>query len=371
MSNHFRRILICIFFAPIIVLGGILVFQQIVSVSLKDYIFWGWLIIELCSFIYAYVLDRYFGDPNDCHPIVAFGSIIAWGEKRLNQGRYRKGAGTLYNGFLVSTVFAIFTLIGSFWRDSIQIFTEDPIIFIVLVALAICFNVGWAFFMLSGTTLIREVEDVFKALKESLSKGRTQVARIVGRDTAALSDQEVRTAALETLSENLSDGVVAPMFWWAVLGLPGMVTYKMINTQDSMVGYNNNRYREYGWFSAKIDDVVNFIPARLTALLMIISVGRWDLLKFVARNGRRHASPNSGYPEAALAGVLDCRFGGSHDYFGQMVYKPFIGEHHRPIVDDDVTIAVRINRRTEVLMLVIAVTIRVVIFCAFFLSLKS
>ena len=215
---------------------------------------------------------------------------------------------------------------------------------------------GWVFdsilvfFCLAGTTLIREVREVFLAVDRSLEEGRQQVARIVGRDTTELSAQEVRTAALETLAENLSDGVIAPLFWFAILGVPGMLTYKMINTLDSMIGYKTERYRDFGCWAAHIDDVANYIPARLTALLMAIASPRKGLLRFIWRNGRRHASPNSGYPEAALAGILNCRFGGPHYYFGQLFPKPYIGENERELTTTDMKRAVRINRIAEVLM---------------------
>ena len=186
---------------------------------------------------------------------------------------------------------------------------------------------------------------VFEAVDRSLEEGRKQVTRIVGRDTAALSAQEVRTAALETLSENLSDGVVAPMFWYMWLGLPGMMAYKMINTLDSMIGYKTARYFLFGRIAAKIDDVANYIPARLTAWLMILVSGKLHLFSFVRRYGRQHASPNSGYPEAALAGILNCRFGGTHDYFGESISKPYIGHNERELATADMQIAIRINRR--------------------------
>lgn len=159
-------------------------------------------------------------------------------------------------------------------------------------------------------------------------------------------------AALETLAENLSDGVIAPLFWYLLLGVPGMLTYKMINTLDSMVGYRNERYLQFGRWAARIDDIANYVPARLTAALMILSTGRLSLLKFVKRFGNQHASPNSGYPEAALAGILNCRFGGPHHYFGEMVYKPFIGNNERPVHSSDMRIAVRVNRVAEGIMVI-------------------
>ena len=139
----------------------------------------------------------------------------------------------------------------------------------------------------------------------------------------------MRTAALETLAENLSDGVIAPLFWYLLLGVPGMLAYKMVNTLDSMIGYRNERYLQFGCVAAHIDDMANYIPARLTAFLMVLCAGRPGLLRFVGKYGNRHASPNSGYPESALAGILNCRFGGPHVYFGEIVYKPFIGDKDR------------------------------------------
>lgn len=173
--------------------------------------------------------------------------------------------------------------------------------------LGIALSAVLVFYCLAGTTLIREVKQVFLAADRSLEEGRKQVSRIVGRDTSELTDQEVRIAALETLAENLSDGVIAPLFWYLLLGVPGMLAYKMVNTLDSMVGYKNERYLQFGCAAAHIDDMANYIPARLTALLMVLSVGRPGLLRFVGKYGNRHASPNSGYPESALAGILNCR----------------------------------------------------------------
>ena len=224
------------------------------------------------------------------------------------------------------------------------------------------------FYCLAGTTLIREVRQVFLAVDRSLEEGRRQVARIVGRDTSALSAQEARTAALETLAENLSDGVIAPLFWYMLLGVPGMMAYKMVNTLDSMIGYKTDRYRDFGCWAAHIDDIANYIPARLTALLMIL--GHWLLtigqkptaksqkpIAFVRQYGPCHASPNSGYPEAALAGILNCRFGGPHYYFGQLFDKPYIGTNDRPLTTDDMKTAVRVNRTAEVLMVLFTLAV--------------
>ena len=294
--------------------------------------------IVILPLLVGWFLDLIFGDPSKLpHPIVWFGKMIAFFEHRLNKGSHRKLKGALVAIGLISFVF----IATSFLISSLSFLI--PHSSFLISALLI-------FYCLAGTTLIREVREVFLAVDRSLEEGRQQVARIVGRDTSALSAQEVRTAALETLAENLSDGVIAPLFWFAILGVPGMLTYKMINTLDSMIGYKTERYRDFGCWAAHIDDVANYIPARLTALLMAIASPQKGLLRFIWRNGRRHASPNSGYPEAALAGILNCRFGGPHYYFGQLFPKPYIGENERELTTADMKRAVRINRITEVLM---------------------
>ena len=290
------------------------------------------------SLLAGWLLDLVLGDPQRLpHPVVGFGKMIAFGEHRLNHGQHRKLKGALMAIILIIVVF----LCGWLIRRLLSLAS---------VYLAVGFDIIVVFYCLAGTTLIREVRAVFIALDRSLEDGRRQVARIVGRDTSELSAQEVRAAALETLAENLSDGVTAPLFWLAIGGTPGMLAYKMVNTLDSMIGYRTERYKDFGCWAARIDDVANNIPARLTALLMVIASGRIRLLSFVARYGRNHASPNSGYPEAALAGILDCRFGGPHYYFGELFDKPYIGEHERQFTTADMEKAVRINRFAEVMM---------------------
>jgi adenosylcobinamide-phosphate synthase len=165
---------------------------------------------------------------------------------------------------------------------------------------------------------------------------------------------------LETLAENLSDGVIAPLFWYMLGGVPGMLAYKMVNTLDSMIGYKTERYKDFGCWAAHIDDVANYLPARLTAMLMVLAAGRPSLMHFVWKNGRNHASPNSGYPEAALAGILNCRFGGPHYYFGQLFDKPYIGEYDRLLTTDDMKKAVRVNRTAEIWMVLLVAAFLVI-----------
>lgn len=323
--------------------------------------------INAITFLIGWLLDLIFGDPARLpHPIVWFGKMISTYEHSLNKGNHRKLKGALMAIGLILFVFAIAWML----RKVLGIFalfifdgTHEQVYQIPV--LLYLFDILAIFYCLAGTTLIREVRAVFLALDRSLEEGRQQVARIVGRDTSDLSAQEVRTAALETLAENLSDGVIAPLFWFAILGTPGMLAYKMVNTLDSMIGYKTERYRDFGCWAAHIDDIANYIPARLTALLMIIAGvfvsppklggvrGGLNRLKFVRKYGRCHASPNSGYPEAALAGILNCRFGGPHFYFGQLFDKPYIGENDRPLTTDDMKKAVRVNRTAEVMMVIL------------------
>ena len=314
------------------------------------------------SLLIGWVLDLIFGDPARLpHPIVWFGKVISAFEHSLNKGSHRKLKGALTAIGLILFVFVFVwmlrKLLGIF---ALFIFDGTHEQVYPIPVLLYLFDILTIFYCLAGTTLIREVRAVFLALDRSLDEGRQQVARIVGRDTSELSAQEVRTAALETLAENLSDGVIAPLFWFAILGTPGMLAYKMVNTLDSMIGYKTERYRDFGCWAAHIDDIANYIPARLTALLMILSSGSRStssLFTFVRVNGRNHASPNSGYPEAALAGILDCRFGGPHYYFGQLFDKPYIGTNDRPLTTADMKTAVRINRTAEILMVLLTAAI--------------
>ena len=304
----------------------------------------------------GWFLDLLLGDPQWMpHPVVWFGKMISFGEKHLNKGKQRKLKGALLSLFFVTFVFVVTWAL--LYMASLLAGNFDFSLFTLHFSLSTLLSSLIIFYCLAGTTLIREVRQTFLAVDRSLDEGRKQVARIVGRDTSQLSAQEIRTAALETLAENLSDGVIAPLFWLAIGGVPGMLAYKMVNTLDSMIGYKTDRYKDFGCFAAHLDDVANYFPARLTAFLMVLASGRFTLLKFVAKYGPRHASPNSGYPEAALAGILGCRFGGPHTYFGQLFDKPYIGDHDRPLTTDDMHIAIRINRTSECIAILLLILI--------------
>ena len=316
------------------------------------------------ALLLGWLLDLALGDPARLpHPVVWFGRWIAFWERKLNRGSRRKAKGAM---LAVASIALTFSLATALLRPAYPCHIGTAVQALLI------------FYCLAGTTLRREVTMVFEAVDRSLEDGRRQVARIVGRDTGSLSANEIRTAALETLAENLSDGVIAPLFWLCLLGVPGILAYKMVNTLDSMIGYRSARYKDFGCWAAHIDDLANYLPARLTALAMVL-VG-WvyarltphsghltprsaqlmprptltALIRFVTTYGSRHASPNSGWPEAALAGILGCRFGGAHDYFGERVDKPYIGDTPRALTAADLHTALAISFATECLFVALA-----------------
>lgn len=289
----------------------------------------------------GYIADLLLGDPRSWpHPIKAFGYIIRKGVSWLNTGRGRLVKGLVLTLVLCAGTYAFFFfglgLLKRLWMPAYYIVSS------------IC-----VFFALAGKSLLQEGQEVFDTLNgKGLEAGRHRLAWIVGRDTQALSAQQIRIAVLESMSENLSDGVIAPLLFYAAGGVPAMMLYKMINTLDSMIGYRREPYRLFGRFAARLDDIANFIPARITALLMVLVTGSRRGLIFIFRYGGAHASPNSGYPEAALAGILDCRFGGPNTYKGVLVVKPYIGEKDREIMHSEFTYVKYINHAVTVVTVV-------------------
>lgn len=271
----------------------------------------------------GFALDTIWGDPLWLpHPIRLFGQAISFFTRKLNSGKYRKVKGALMSGLLIFGTFLVTWLLLKAARDI-------EFLFVALASLGV-------FYGLANRSLISEANKVIAALEEhGIEAGRRQLSYIVGRDTKDLDEQQIRTAVLETLAENLSDGVIAPLFYYALGGVPAMMAYKMTNTLDSMIGYKSERFRQFGWFAARFDDLLNFIPARITALLMVLLSLSWRGMVFVFRYGNRHSSPNSGYPEAALAGILNCRFGGPNVYHGLLVEKPYIGKTARSFTNTD------------------------------------
>lgn len=309
--------------------------------------------------IVGFVLDCLIGDPHRMpHPIKLFGSLIAFGENRLNRSERQSQSQSLFEEAL--PVNSLFTAnLKSLNRFAKLKGALLAILLIIATFLFFLFLQKWisdykylyiivssifVFYGLANRSLIQEALKVIQQLnKEGIEAGRQQLSMIVGRDTSKLNAHQVRTAVLETLAENLSDGIVAPLFYYAIGGIPAMLAYKMANTLDSMIGYKDKRYKDFGCFAAKLDDVLNFIPARLTAFLMVLITFSFRGARFIFTYGRKHSSPNAGYPEAALAGILNCRLGGSNVYHGILVEKPFIGINSREVTSGDVVKASVIN----------------------------
>jgi adenosylcobinamide-phosphate synthase len=289
----------------------------------------------------GYALDLALGDPPWLpHPVVGLGRVIVAGERRWNQGRApaRLVKGTMLS---VGVVAATWAATAGLLAGASRI---HPWAGVALAAAGV-------FVGLANRTLVDEGRAVFHALDESLESGRRRLTRIVGRDTARLDAAQVRTAVCETMSENLSDGVVAPLFYYALGGVPAMMAYKAVNTLDSMIGHRDARYEWFGKAAARLDDGANFVPARLTALLMVVLSASGRGWRFVRRFAGAHTSPNAGYPEAALAGILDVRFGGPHTYDGERIDKPWIGENDRVIQSGEIERVATLNH------LVCAVTV--------------
>lgn len=294
----------------------------------------------------GYIADLLLGDPRSWpHPVKGYGQLIRYGTQWLNKGHARFRKGLLLTIVLCAGVFGFFYFAQ-------QGLAHWPVAYYI-------FSTVFVFFALANKSLLQEGREVFDVLQnKGLEAGRARLSWIVGRDTSQLSAGQVRIAVLESMSENLSDGVVAPLCFYAVLGLPGMMLYKMINTLDSMIGYKNGPYLYFGRFAARLDDVANYIPARLTALLMILLYGSSRAWHFMLKYGPAHTSPNAGYPEAALAGILDCRFGGPNTYNGKLVRKPYIGENERLIEHGEFRKVVFLNHAVTFVMVISIIAIK-------------
>ncbi|HSV28818.1 MAG TPA: adenosylcobinamide-phosphate synthase CbiB [Candidatus Omnitrophota bacterium] len=255
------------------------------------------------------------------HPVVVMGRAIAAFDKRLNRPERseseRKGRGVVLVAIMVTGAAAVGGLVTFVARTLPHAWIAEVFVAATLIA---------------QRGLFEHVNDVARALEsKGLEAGRYAVSRIVGRDPQALDEHGVARAGIESLAENFSDAVVAPIFWYVLLGLPGLMIYKAVNTLDSMVGYRNDKYRAFGWASARLDDWLNLIPARLAGLVIalaaLFSAGArpWAALRTMVTDARHHKSPNSGWPEAAMAGALGLALGGPRKYPGLTVDEKWIG----------------------------------------------
>lgn len=298
------------------------------------------------ALLIGYVLDLIIGDPHSLpHPIRVIGRLISYIEKKTY--RDTKRAGLVLVCCVMCAVCGVVALI------TFATYKFNPYVGMAIESVL-------SFYCLATKSLKVESKKVVTALnKDGLESARKNLSMIVGRDTDNLSVNEVIRATVETVAENTSDGVIAPLLWLTLLGPVGGYLYKAVNTMDSMVGYKNDRYENYGYCAAKLDDLFNYIPSRVTALLIVLSAFTLGLFskeysgkgafKIWARDKRNHKSPNSAQSESAYAGALSIRLAGGAYYFGKWVEKPFIGDDIRDIEVEDVARSHRILFLTSIM----------------------
>lgn len=295
----------------------------------------------------ALVLDAVFGEPAALwsripHPAVLMGRLIGWADRHLNRGPASKARGIVLIAVLGLAALAL----G-------QAVAELPMVWI--------FETIFAAILLAQRSLAQHVAAVAVGLRRSLPEGRAAVALIVSRDTAHMDEAAVARSAIESAAENLSDGVVAPAFWFLFLGLPGLLLYKITNTADSMIGYRTPRHAEFGWAAAKLDDVLNWVPARLTALLIALTHGGARDWPAIAADARLHRSPNAGWPEAAMARAIGTALAGPRSYDGEMRSFPWVyGAGTRQPGAPEIDRAVAVLWRVWRLMLAMVVVLSLV-----------
>lgn len=302
----------------------------------------------------AYLLDLVLGDPRWLpHPVRWMGRYIAAFEGVVRPYLYTPFL-ERFGGFLLLLTLTLMAF--SIPLIFIRALPSGPISLTITILLA--------YTTIAVRSLHREAMGVVEALRSSESKARERLSMIVGRDTASLDRDGILRATIETVAENTSDGIVAPLFYLLLGGVPLAMVYKAVNTLDSMVGYRDDRYRHFGWAPARADDLLNYIPARITASLMLLSSLLLGLdwrngLRVLRRDGRNHPSPNAGLPEAVAAGVLRVRLGGGAYYRGIYHRRPSIGEGIEPLGEGKVVDAVKVMHLTAFLMVLIAVVIEV------------
>ena len=304
---------------------------------------------HILALVIGFVLDLLFGDPTWIyHPVCIIGKYISFAEKKLRArgGDLRRSAVILTASTVLLTMVVAALIL---WAASLL--GRVPL----LIVMALLDWMG-----IAVTCMAKEARGVEKALESGVETGRKQVARIVGRDTQTLSEEEIIKATVETVAENTTDGVVSPLLYAAIGGSILLWGFKAANTLDSMVGYLDAHYRDIGWSSAKLDDFFNYIPARMTALLMCVSAAFCGMdsknaLRIVLRDHKNHKSPNCAWSEAAAAGALHVQLGGTHDYFGKPIEKPTIGDDDRTICREDIRKTNRLLYGASVLMMALIV----------------
>ena len=300
----------------------------------------------------AFLLDTLIGDPRSkLHPVVLMGNLISLLEKILLRAEDRAAVKIIKGGVLVVIVLAVNFVIGAaieFEAASLGLMTAE--VFINALVLS---------FMISPRSLAeagREIHDLL--MLGNIVEARRKVGWIVGRDTDRLNEPEIVRATVETIAENTVDGIISPLFWFLIGGLPCAIAYRAANTMDSMIGYKNDKYLHFGRIAARLDDVLNYIPARLTAILfitaaLILHLDYRNAINMIRRDAKKHPSPNGGYAEAAVAGALDIRLGGFNSYFGRQTFRAYMGEAIEVLASNHIMLAIRMMYTATILFLTI------------------
>ncbi len=292
--------------------------------------------------VLALLLDAALGEPQWLwsripHPAVLMGRVVGWLDRYLNNGPAQRLKGA----------FSVLLLSGTALLLGYLLSLLGP--FVEMICAAI---------LLAQRSLVQHVRTVSVDLRHSLTEARRSVSMIVSRDCREMTESQIARSAIESASENLSDGVVAPAFWFLIAGLPGIFLYKIINTADSMIGYQNEWYGEFGWAAARLDDVLNLIPARLTGSLIAATTGKAGSWGDISTDARQHRSPNAGWPEAAMARALDLALAGPRSYDGRIQQLAWVnGNARKDIGADDIDAAISVLWRVWAVLLASTIAI--------------
>ena len=304
----------------------------------------------------ALAMDAIIGDPNWLyrripHPIAAIGCMMNQLDLFLNRPQVKNPTKKILGVLFIIIALSVAGIIGWGMQTGLKLMEFGQLLEAILVSI-----------FLAQNSLYRHVRNVAQALvSDGLDAARLSVSHIVGRDPATLDDSGVCRASIESLSENFSDGVIAPVFWYLIAGMPGILMYKTLNTADSMVGHLSPKYKYFGWASARLDDVANFIPARLTALLIFLtaliipSTKGFKSLRSCLTYANRHRSTNAGWPEAAMAGALDIRIAGPRVYNGIVVNDPWMGDGNPNLRTNDINRALKLYFSSNIINALILV----------------
>ena len=305
----------------------------------------------------SYVLDLILGDPQGYpHPVRYIGSLISYLEKRFLDSEKDNR-----NQFIMGALLSIIVISTSY----IMTFYIIKLAHNLHTYLGIFMSIVLGYTVLATKSLDVETRKVYTQLeKNNILEARRYLSYIVGRETKDLDEQEIARATVETIGENMADGIIAPMFYFFIGGVPLAMAYKAVNTLDSMMGYKNDKYLYFGRFAAILDDIVNYIPARLTGVFIVIAAMFRGMdykraFYIMKRDKKNHASPNAGYPEAAVAGALNIQLGGTNKYFGKEVYKPTIGDSIETLESKHILMTIQLMYFTSMVGIIIFTILKI------------